>query len=241
MITPQPVNRFKKIFSNKHVILPVIHVSSEEQAMRNVDIVMESDADGIFLINTGINSTELIRIHEKITGYFQGLWVGVNCVGLDPITVFSHIPVSMAGVWTDNARIAEGERYPFDADEILEAIDASGWKGLYFGGVAFKYQRRVNNLRSAARNARDYMDVVTTSGPRTGLAADIEKIKIMKKALDDFPLAIASGITPENVTDYLPYSDCYLVSTGISRNFEDFDPNLVELLVQTVRKYDQEN
>ena len=170
MITPQPDNRFKKKFSNKHVILPVIHVSSEEQAMQNANIVMESDAD-----------------------------------------------------------------------EILEARDAIGWMGLYFGGVAFKYQRRVNNLRSAARNARDYMDVVTTSGPRTGLAADIEKIRIMKKALDDFPLAIASGITPENVTEYLPYSDCYLVSTGISRNFEEFDPNLVELLVQTVPKYDQEN
>jgi hypothetical protein len=34
-------------------------------------------------------------------------------------------------------------------------------------------------------------------------------------ALGDLPLAIAGGIIPENVRDYLPISDCYLVATGI--------------------------
>ena len=63
----------------------------------------------------------------------------------------------------------------------------------------------------------------------------------MKAALGDFPLAIASGITPDNVADYLPFSDCYLVATGIGRSFEEFDPQLVKRLVQNVRAFDGED
>lgn len=80
------------------------------------------------------------------------------------------------------------------------------------------------------------MDVVTTSGPGTGKAAAVEKIRTMKEALGDFPLAIASGITPENVSDYLPYADCFLVATGISRNFEQLDPARTHALVEAVRR-----
>ena len=57
---------------------------------------------------------------------------------------------------------------------------------------------------NAARNAMPYMDVVTTSGPGTGKAAAPEKIRTIRQAIGDKPLAIASGVTPENVPDYLP-------------------------------------
>ena len=52
-------------------------------------------------------------------------------------------------------------------------------------------------------------------------------------------MAIASGIRPDNVDDYLPYSDCYLVATGISGSFEYLDLGLAKELIATVRKYDE--
>jgi predicted TIM-barrel enzyme len=92
-------------------------------------------------------------------------------------------------------------------------------------------------LAKAARIASRYIDVVTTSGPGTGQAAALEKIQVMKEALDDFPLAIASGITPENAVQYLPWADCVLVATGISRTFEEFDPQRTQDLVNRVRSF----
>jgi predicted TIM-barrel enzyme len=142
------------------------------------------------------------------------------------------------GLWVDNARINELSVSQPDADEIAIARKASGWKGLYFGGVAFKYQRHVSDLSASAKIASRYMDVVTTSGPGTGLAANREKIVAMKQAMDDCPLAVASGITPENVSDYLEVADCFLVATGISRSFTDFDPPAVSRLIDRVRAYD---
>lgn len=105
---------------------------------------------------------------------------------------------------------------------------------LYFGGVAFKYQRHVEDFESACRVATRYMDVVTTSGPGTGHAAEVEKIRRMKAALGVIPLAIASGVTPENVADYLPHADCFLVATGISRSFTELDPARVRSLIAAV-------
>ena len=42
---------------------------------------------------------------------------------------------------------------------------------LYFGGVAFKYQRPVDDLAEATTKASRFIDVVTTSGAGTGHAA----------------------------------------------------------------------
>jgi predicted TIM-barrel enzyme len=101
--------------------------------------------------------------------------------------------------------------------------------------VAFKYQREVEDVVQASRTAVDYMDVVTTSGPGTGFAASLDKIRTMKQAIGAFPLAIASGITPENVTDYLPISDCFLVATGISKRLDLLDARLTKRLIRTIR------
>jgi predicted TIM-barrel enzyme len=51
------------------------------------------------------------------------------------------------------------------------------------------------------------------------------------------PLAIASGITPENVGDYLDVADCFLVATGISRSFTELEPSRVRRLIERVRDY----
>ena len=74
---------------------------------------------------------------------------------------------------------------------------------MYFGGVAFKYQRHVEDLDTACRIAARYMDVVTTSGPGTGRGRHQQNLAD-EMVLDNKPLAIASGITPENVGTYQP-------------------------------------
>ncbi|MBI2566855.1 MAG: hypothetical protein HYV63_07490 [Candidatus Schekmanbacteria bacterium] len=108
---------------------------------------------------------------------------------------------------------------------------------VYFGGVAFKYQRHVEDLEAACRVAARYMDVVTTSGPGTGHAAEVEKIRRMKQTLGSTPLGIASGIAPENIGHYLAHADCFLVATGISRSLTELDPARVLALVQRVARF----
>jgi len=234
----QRANRFSSAFCHRHVVLPVIHVQCREQAVRNATMAREAGADGVFLINHGITFGQLLEVHNAVEDAHRDWWIGVNCLDLDPEVVFARVSSLVAGVWVDNAMIREDQEDQPAAQAVLDSQRRNGWKGLYFGGVAFKYQRPVDDLRTAVVLARNYMDVVTTSGPGTGKPAHVEKIHTMKAALGDFALAIASGITPENVTDYLPFSDCYLVASGISRTFNELDPLMVKRLLDTVRSYD---
>ena len=228
---------YRTVFRQRHALLPVIHVASREQALRNAAVARSAACDGIFLINHGIPFQSLLAIHHAVIQECPDWWVGVNCLDLHPSEVFQHLAAEVAGVWVDNAEIDEQGAQQGRAEAIQAARSESGWQGLYFGGVAFKYQRPVEELEQAARLAARYMHVVTTSGPGTGIAALREKIARMKAALGNFPLAIASGITPENITDYLDVADCFLVATGISRDFWELDPTRVQALVEAVSSY----
>jgi predicted TIM-barrel enzyme len=234
-------SRFSQTFRGRHAVLPVVHVDSLEQAQRNARIAREAGADGAFLINHRMADEALLDIHAAVADKQTGWWVGVNCLGMSPEQVFGTISGKVSGVWVDNAGIEEARQQQPYAERVLAVRDSRVPACLYFGGIAFKYQRHVENLEEACRLAAPYMDVVTTSGPGTGHAAEVEKIHRMKRALGDTPLGIASGITPENVGDYLPHADCFLVATGISRGFTELDPARVLALVQRVAVFQGNN
>lgn len=231
------MNRLQQAFTNLHVVLPVVHVRSEDQAIENARIARDEGADGVFLINHDIGIGSLLEIFQEVRGAFPEFWIGVNLLGASPARTFRLIEGTTSGVWTDSAEIDERSGTQETAKAVQATIASSGFTGLYFGGVAFKYQRPVTDLEGAARIATNYMDVVTTSGQGTGEAPAVEKIRRMIQAIGAFPLAIASGITPENVADFLPFADAFLVATGISRDFYNIDPERLGDLVRTVRAF----
>lgn len=227
---------FREVFQRPHTILPVIHVSSQGQALRNAALARDAGADGVFLINHSGGWADLLAIHDVVSGALPGFWIGVNCLDLPPAGVFERISPRVGGVWSDNAGIREDQHEQPEAAAVRAAQRRHAPECLYFGGVAFKYQRAVADLEAAARVARDWVDVPTTSGPGTGHAADVEKIRMLKAGLGGAPLAIASGITPENVGQFLPHADVFLVATGISRTFDELDPGRLKSLVDAVRE-----
>lgn len=229
------MTKFVDLFPFRPAILPVIHVESADQALRNAEIARRAGCDGLFLINHAGSCADLLTIHHDLTTEFPGWWIGINCLDLAPVSVFKEISQEVDGVWVDNAGIDESSQAQGVAERIAQAQRESGWQGLYFGGVAFKYQRQVADLERATKLATGYMDVITTSGPGTGQAAHVAKIRTMRKAAGECPLAIASGIAPENAHQYVGIADCFLVATGISRNWREFDPERVKKLVANVR------
>ena len=89
----------------------------------------------------------------------------------------------------------------------------------------------------AALLAAKFMDVVTTSGSATGVAAHVKKISDMRAGCGDVTLAVASGITPENASQYVTLVDAFLVATGISPrgDFYNLDPGRLGTLLRVCR------
>ena len=227
---------YNKVFGGiRHVLLPVVHVETLSQALRNVALAHRCGAPGVWLINHSIRYDELHKIYAQVRAEFPTYWIGLNCLDLTPERAIRTLPAGVDGYWADNASIDESAAEQPRAARVLEAIRATGWQGLYFGGVAFKYQRKVDDLQSAGEKAGPYMDVITTSGPGTGRQALVSKIQYIKRGAGDKPVAIASGGTPENVRLYRLYATCFLVATGISASFTELDETKMRALLEKLK------
>jgi len=206
--------------------LPVIHVESFRQTYHNTQLALDAGADGVFIINHGSSAESLIDVADRLLNKLPLLWLGVNCLGRKADEILRIIPTDVKGLWSDGNN---------DKVRDVKALLHSGIE--YFGGVAFKYQRPVKDYAEAAKLATAYMDVVTTSGPGTGVAAPISKIMAMKKSIGSHRLGIASGITPLNIIDYLPYVDDFLVATGISLDFHNLDFDKTQQVADSIHGY----
>lgn len=229
---------FKEVFPRGRAVIPVVHVQDQRQALNNAGIAYDQGADGVFLISmTGISHQKLQDIQQIVRVDFPDFWIGVNYLDLSAKKVFKNVDRGISGVWSDNAMINENSDRQTDAEIIRAAKIESKWSGIYFGGVAFKYQKPVTDCAAVAAAAVNFMDVVTTSGEGTGISANIDKIRIMKEAMGNHPLAIASGISPENVHNFTPYADAFLVASSLLvKGTENFDKFKVRDLVEASRK-----
>lgn len=237
-------NTIQQTFNRSRVFLPVIHPVSESIALSSIQTAVEAEADGIWLINQmGMRSPdELLAFIPQVHRFFPNLWIGVNLLGTPPdkmIGCIKDLPVG--GIWSDNAKIDEYNDEQPDGIAFREAREKWGWKGLYFGGVAFKYQSEVPDhlLPVAARKAAPWMDVITSSGPKTGVAAPVEKAIALREGAGDHPIALSSGVSPENIDGFLPYVDAYLVASAIET--EEYSgilvPERTTLLSQKIHAY----
>lgn len=238
---------FRKQFSIDHVaVFPVIHVLDNEQAETNTLIAMEAGSQGVFLINHDFPYQQFLPIIRDVRRAFPDIWLGVNFLavtGKDAFPVLAELEaenIRVDAYWADDARIDERSSgdHQTEAEDILKVKSACGWNGLYFGGTAFKKQRDVSpdDYQTSATIARDFMDVVTTSGIATGHSADLSKMETFRQACGETPLALASGITPENVMQYTPFVDAVLVATGINikDDFYNIDPARLEKLISRI-------
>lgn len=239
-------NEFRQSFkSSGPVVLPVIHVLDTARTVRNIDVLQKAGVPGCFLINHDFGVDQFLPIVRDVRKQYPALWMGLNFLavtGRDAFPILGELQddgCTVNAYWADDARIDERVDVQTEAGEIQRSRTESGWSGLYFGGTAFKMQRPVAeaDLGTSAGIAMNWMDVVTTSGIATGEEADDRKVITFREAIGDKPLALASGVTPENAHRYADV-DCFMVATGISLpgHFYDIDAGLLANLMAETRR-----
>ncbi|QQS22752.1 hypothetical protein IPM19_03940 [bacterium] len=239
------MNKYRVAFGSKKTLLAVVHCEDVEHSIRNTRLAKENGAHGVFLINHNFGPKELMENYRAVRTEFPDYWIGINLLGVSLKNIFDYATRHVNGIWTDNAGVPDEEwkrtRGKCQADDFLK--ETSNWPGIYFGGTAFKYTHQVNDdPATAAENAMAYMDVITTSGSGTGSAPMVDKLKAMRKAVGNFPIANASGNSLENAIDFCEHVDCLITASSLLKTKvrtygpDEFDPDKIYQMVRLLEQ-----
>ena len=160
----------------------------------------------MFLINHDFPHRQLLPVIRAVRSRWPALWLGVNFLavaGRDAFPVLGRLQAEGCKVdayWADDARIADRPAGPAQAGEIARIPAATGRPGRSFRVFAVNAPSRGDPAlsRHPAAPSRARARLATTSGIATGHQADDAKIADFRAGLGDAPLALASGVTPQN-------------------------------------------
>jgi len=178
--------------------------------------VYGAGATGLFLIDhkpaTWHDPTHLGESVLRVLSAFPDHWVGLNCLAMRPYEAICFASeLSASAVWADDA-----------VGDIRRSIHRHSLdnSASYFGGITMKGSGYVEDPGAAAEVVLAYcdaVDVVVTSGPGTGKATTTERLRVIKEAIGDKPLAVASGVDETNIADQSRFLDYVLVASSIER------------------------
>lgn len=214
-------------------VYPVIHHLDVVRTYDEVSIAFECGADGIFLISHDGKDSEICHLAKELKIKYPNKKIGINLLQSDDHLAFEvavHFNLDM--VWSDFCGVTS-KGLNRRAQQLSTMIENR--KDIdFFASVAFKYQATELDPARAAIEALNAGFIPTTSGSATGVAADLDKVKIMSEASNGL-LAIASGIDYNNVLEYTPYVSHILVSSGVSKDFYHIDYEKLRSLIGRVR------
>jgi uncharacterized protein len=150
---------------------------------------------------------------------------------------FIRVNVHCGAMLTDQGLI-EGNAY-----ETLRYRQRVCPPARIFADVHVKHAVPLGNwtIEDAARDTveRGLVDALIVSGAGTGLATDLEDVKRVRRTAPGTPILLGSGVTPQNVRDFLPVADGFIVGTslkvgGIVSN--PVDQRRVAALVRAIQK-----
>jgi len=106
------------------------------------------------------------------------------------------------------------------------------------GGVRFKYQPYLSgrSLEEDLLIGMQRSDGIVVTGPGTGFETPVEKAKLFKKTLNDFPLIIGAGLTPDNCIEILSVGDGAIVGSYIKDNHQDRGKVSAENIQRLIKK-----
>lgn len=218
-----------------------------ERAVKDAKAYQSGGMDGIIIENFGDRpfypmnvGPETIAamsvIASKISSEVK-IPVGVNVLRNDPIAAiaishasecqFIRVNVLTEAMVTDQGIIQATAHHVLRFRKLLNAENIK-----IFADVHVKHAVPMMN-RPIEQSAIDLVerglaDAVIVTGETTGKKPNINKVRKVKMALKTIPVIVGSGVTKDNVTEYLQVCDGVIVGTSLKRN--NITENPVDIL-----------
>ena len=233
--------RVQRVFGTSNgILLPVLSCYNEIQFKKNIvklySYFQVRGINGIWILSTNSSIEIVIKVFLWAKENYPDFWIGVNLIG-------HHIPkvlnclsyISPDGLWIDNSNVTDKDTQNIP-ELITDQFKKLNFKGLYFGGVLFKYNPDMGDPQKILKKTHEYMDVIITSGEGTGIEIDSDKIEfIHQNTKQNMFIANASGITPENVHKIKKKCNIFVVRTSIVDKYNNINLNKLEKLITSIK------
>lgn len=237
--------KFKAAFPDEHSLIVALHSKNLMHAWEGAAIAIDNGAHGIALVTHIVSPEYGAYIASVLKEKYPYHKIILNILQREPQKIFETIKdTKIDAIWTDNARIPGIDRvdeHDNSAEKLLQRQQEQDTNILYFGGLDFKHQKKLSpeEYPFAIQQAKKYLDVITTSGSATWVSADAQKVKHIKQLAGSHPVGLASGVTAENIHEYIANTDISIVASGISHDYRNLDTKKVAELAQKIKIYNR--
>jgi hypothetical protein len=215
------------------VLIPVIRFSTAAAAMANANIARDAGCDGVFLVHPEGEDGLLIPVTRHIKEEWPAGMVGIHFKNTPAMAALDlSLGNGLDMTWTDNisqSNSSEASRVASVLGKLtshlfFDSIDPSGF-----------HQKPPDPFEAATKTRRHRMIPATRFSPEDE-TEEIRKLAILRSAVGNAALAVASGITVENVHALTPYASHLLFASGASDTFFTLDPELTRAMVTQAKK-----
>ncbi|HEV7449494.1 MAG TPA: hypothetical protein VGP13_03070 [Candidatus Paceibacterota bacterium] len=218
-------HRFENAFRRrKAVFLIALHVTPHEQQWsRDIDIARGEGADGILVIRdytTTATDDDALAVYHNARKRYPHWHIGLNLLDHQPLAAILRVKTGVSSFWFDEPQINEGQpdgaKY-FANVRLTSDVAHVEAPPLLMPCVAMKYKIQPKSIATVAKLVEPYADVILTSGDKTGMPADIEKVQKLRQAVQG-PIGLCSGVSAENVGQFIDEGvTCFVIWSSIAK------------------------
>lgn len=220
--------KFLGLFRNEKPILAMLHLKGnndeeiEERFKKEIQLYVENGVDCIIVENYFGTYRHMEMALEYIQGLHLDIPYGVNCLNVDPMGFELAARYGAKFVQLDSV---VGHVKPRD-EATLDAffkLYRERYPVMVLGGVRFKYQPVLskNSIEEDLKIAMTRCDAICVTQDATGQETSLDKIIQFRNGIDDFPLIVGAGVTPENMAKQFVYADGAIVGSYFKDNYKD--------------------
>ena len=221
------MNEFLNIFKTTKPVITVLHGRGNsdrevlENAKREADIFLSNGIDALLVENYFCSPEQAEMVLDYVSTLKAQVPIGSNLLGNDSLnfTLARKYDCDFMQLDSVSGHLTPEEDVNFRATLSKRR---STTRAKLIGGVRFKYQpyKSGRTLAEDIEIAKSRCDAVAVTGDLTGQETSIVKIKEFHLLLGDFPLVIAAGLTPENLSAQLKLGDACIVGSFFKENHD---------------------
>lgn len=221
--------QLKEVFKVNKPLIAMLHLKGDsdqeilERAIREIDIYERSGVDAIVVENYFGNYYNMREVLAYLKENKSEMVYGVNSLNFDSLGFDLANEFGAKFLQLDSVVGHVKPRDEASMEAFLEQ-QRNNCDAFLLGGVRFKYQPVLSekSVEEDLEISKSRCDGVVVTGNATGEQTDLEKIKLFRNTLGEFPLIIGAGITKENVREQLQYADGIIVGSYLKDNRKDF-------------------